>query len=131
MIIIADPPGSGKSSLYPVSAFGVAYFNADDRAAELNGGSFQHISKEIRRTVNREFEGFVRVSIEKRCQFRDRDNSAQHLKPTIWVEAGWFVTYFDDQRYVLGKAEIGIRPAVRKVIGLCRELGRVNPSAGV
>ena len=69
MIVIAGPPGSGKSSLYPVSSFGVAYFNADDRAAELNGGSFHHISKEIRRTVNREFEAFILGSIEKRVSF--------------------------------------------------------------
>ena len=69
MIVIAGPPGSGKSSLYPVSSFGVAYFNADDRAAELNGGSFHHISQEIRRTVNREFEAFVLGSIEKRVSF--------------------------------------------------------------
>ena len=59
MIIIAGPPGSGKSSLYPVSSFGVAYFNAEDRAAELNGGSYAGISNQISQQVNREFETFV------------------------------------------------------------------------
>jgi hypothetical protein len=39
MIVVAGPPGGGKSSAFPVSSFGVAYFNADDRAAELNRGS--------------------------------------------------------------------------------------------
>jgi len=39
MIVIAGPPGSGKSTAFSVSSFGVAFFNADDRAAELNGGS--------------------------------------------------------------------------------------------
>jgi dephospho-CoA kinase len=40
MIVVAGPPGSGKSSIFPVTSFGVAYFSADDRAAELNGGSY-------------------------------------------------------------------------------------------
>ena len=33
MIVIAGPPGSGKSSIFPVSKFEVPFFNADDRAA--------------------------------------------------------------------------------------------------
>ena len=44
MIVIAGPPGSGKSSIFPVSGFGVAYFNADDRAAKQNGGSYVGIA---------------------------------------------------------------------------------------
>jgi hypothetical protein len=44
-----------------------------------------------------------------------------NLKPTIRVEAGWFVTYLEDQRYVLGKTDAGIRPAVREALQLCRE----------
>jgi predicted ABC-type ATPase len=69
MTVGAGPPGSGKSTLYPVSSFGVPYFNADDRAAELNGGSYVSISNEIRKIVNREFEAFVLGSIEKRTSF--------------------------------------------------------------
>jgi predicted ABC-type ATPase len=69
MIVIAGPPGSGKSSLYPVSSFGVAHFNADDRAAELSGGSYIGISREIRRLVNHEFETFILRTIEKRISF--------------------------------------------------------------
>jgi predicted ABC-type ATPase len=69
MIVVAGPPGSGKSTLYPVSSFGVSYFNADDRAAELNGGSYVGVSTEIRKIVNREFEAFVLGSIEKRASF--------------------------------------------------------------
>ena len=30
------------------------------------------------------------------------------------VEAGWFVTYLEGQRYVLGSTDVGIRPAVTK-----------------
>jgi predicted ABC-type ATPase len=69
MVVVAGPPGSGKSTLYPVSSFGVAHFNADDRAAELNGGSYVGIPGEIRRAVNREFESFILGSIEKRVSF--------------------------------------------------------------
>jgi len=69
MIVVAGPPGSGKSSLYPLSAFNVAYFNADDRAAELNGGSYISISSKIRTIVNTEFEAFIRESIEHRASF--------------------------------------------------------------
>jgi predicted ABC-type ATPase len=69
MIVVAGPPGSGKSSLYPLSSFNVAHFNADDRAAELNGGSYLGISNEIRKLVNGEFEGFILASIERRVSF--------------------------------------------------------------
>jgi predicted ABC-type ATPase len=69
MIVVAGPPGSGKSTLYPVSSFGVSYFNADDRAAELNGGSYVGIPNDTRKIVNREFEAFVLDSIEKRNSF--------------------------------------------------------------
>jgi predicted ABC-type ATPase len=69
MIVVAGPPGSGKSTLYPVSSFGVFYFNADDRAAELNGGSYVSISNEIRKIVSREFEAFVLGSIEEHTSF--------------------------------------------------------------
>jgi hypothetical protein len=44
------------------------------------------------------------------------------LKPTIRVEAGSYVADLDDQKYVLGKTEDGIRPAVREVLHLCKEL---------
>lgn len=44
-----------------------------------------------------------------------------NLKPTIRVEAGWYVTYFENQRYVLGKTDAGIRPAVREALQLHRE----------
>ena len=33
--IVAGAPGTGKSRAFPVSDFGVDFFNADDRAAEL------------------------------------------------------------------------------------------------
>ena len=44
-----------------------------------------------------------------------------NLKPTIRVEAGWFVAHFEDQKYVLGKTQAGIGPAVREAMELCKE----------
>ena len=69
MIIVAGPPGSGKSTLFPVSSFGVDFFNADDRAATLNNGSYLDIPMEIRARVNREFEAFVGDHISARQSF--------------------------------------------------------------
>jgi predicted ABC-type ATPase len=47
MYIVAGPPGSGKSTVFPVSGFGVGFFNADDRAAQLNQGSCRGIPQSI------------------------------------------------------------------------------------
>lgn len=69
MIVIAGPPGSGKSTLYPVSSFEVNHFNADERGAALNGGSFMGISADIRTRVNREFEMFVLEAIRTGVSF--------------------------------------------------------------
>jgi hypothetical protein len=44
-----------------------------------------------------------------------------NLKPIIRVEAGFFVAYLDDQRYVLCKTDAGVRPAVREALQLRRE----------
>ncbi len=63
------PPGSGKSTLFPVSGFGVEFFNGDDRAAQLNRGSNQGISLSIRDRVNRLFESFVGDCIAQRTSF--------------------------------------------------------------
>ena len=69
MIVVAGPPGGGKSTAFPVNAFGVDSFNADDRSAALNNGSYREISPSIRAAVNREFELFVEDHIRARSSF--------------------------------------------------------------
>lgn len=59
MIVVAGPPGSGKSTVSPLPSFEIDFFNADDRAAELNGGSYRKISKHLRSQVNLEFQEWI------------------------------------------------------------------------
>ena len=68
-IVVAGPPGSGKSVAFPVDSFGVDSFKADDRSAELNNGSYQGIPLEIRAVVNKEFEVFVEAHIRDHKSF--------------------------------------------------------------
>jgi predicted ABC-type ATPase len=68
-IVVAGPPGSGKSSRFPLSLYQVEWFNADDRAAELNRGSFHKIPAEIRAKVNGEFERWISDRIRARKSF--------------------------------------------------------------
>jgi predicted ABC-type ATPase len=69
MFIVAGAPGSGKSTLLPLSAFDVAFFNADDHAAKLNGGSYHAISQSIRDRVNVDFAAFIAERIQCRESF--------------------------------------------------------------
>lgn len=64
MTVIAGPPGSGKSTRLPLSSFSSDFFNADDRAAKLNGGSYHKISKDI--YGNSRFDKALVRSIELR-----------------------------------------------------------------
>ena len=67
MFVVAGPPGGGKSTVFPVPTFGVDSFNADDRAAQLNQGSYLDIRPGIREQVNRIFEAFVTNHIARRA----------------------------------------------------------------
>lgn len=69
MIVVAGAPGSGKSTLFPVRAFGVDFFNADDAAAARNGGSYHSIPRSIRSAVNRDLELWVQEHISSRRSF--------------------------------------------------------------
>jgi len=82
MYIVAGPPGSGKSTVFPVSGFGVASFNADDLAAQLNGGSCQGIPQSSRYRVNRLFESFVNDCIARRASFAVPSHSTR-LQPPV------------------------------------------------
>lgn len=59
MVVIAGPPGSGKSSHFPVDSGRIDGFNIDVRAAALNGGSFQEIPRAVRVRAQRECEVFI------------------------------------------------------------------------
>ena len=63
MYVVAGPAGSGKTSAVPGSQFGCDYFNADDLAAQLNGGSYIGISKSIRAVVGPICEKFIQDHI--------------------------------------------------------------------
>ncbi len=69
MFIVAGPPGAGKSTIFSVRNFADRVFNADDRAMELNGGSYRSIPLTIRKQVNREFEIFVYDNIKDHKSF--------------------------------------------------------------
>jgi predicted ABC-type ATPase len=68
MIVVAGPPGSGKSNLLPVRSFGVDGFNVDDRCRQLHG-SYQGIPREIRRIASAECETFILDHIRQRVSF--------------------------------------------------------------
>jgi predicted ABC-type ATPase len=69
MFIVAGPPGGGKSSLFALSDFADHFFNADDRAAQLNAGSYERIPISVRTIVNREFEAFIFANIRSGASF--------------------------------------------------------------
>jgi predicted ABC-type ATPase len=64
MIVVAGPPGSGKTRYFPVTAFGIDAFNIDDRCAQILG-SYRAIPRDVRRAVAKECERFVIDHIER------------------------------------------------------------------
>jgi predicted ABC-type ATPase len=64
MVVVAGPPGSGKTSYFPVTAFGVDSFNIDDRCAQILG-SYRAIPRDVRRAVAKECELFVLDHIDR------------------------------------------------------------------
>lgn len=68
MIVVAGPPGSGKTRYFPVTAFGVDAFNIDDRCAQILG-SYRGIPRDVRRAVAKECERFVMDHIVRRQSF--------------------------------------------------------------
>ncbi|HXN31266.1 MAG TPA: zeta toxin family protein [Polyangiaceae bacterium] len=68
MIVVAGPPGSGKTRYFPVTAFGVDAFNIDDRCAQILG-SYRAIPRDVRRAVAKECERFVLDHIDRGRSF--------------------------------------------------------------
>jgi len=69
MIIIAGPPGGGKSTHLSVKTWGVDWFNSDDRAAQLNAGSYQNIPAELRNASGQQLQQFIETHIASRRSF--------------------------------------------------------------
>lgn len=65
MLVVAGPPGSGKSTSFPIRAFGADAFNVDDRCAQLVG-SYRAITPAVRAAVARECESFVATHVAAR-----------------------------------------------------------------
>jgi predicted ABC-type ATPase len=69
MFVVAGPAGSGKSTAFPGDGFGCDYFNSDNYAAVLNGGSYVGIPKSIRAEVGPICEKFIEVHIVSGIDF--------------------------------------------------------------
>jgi predicted ABC-type ATPase len=68
MIVVAGPPGSGKSTFFPIAAMGVDAFSIDDRCAQILG-SYRAIPPAVRKAVSQECERFVDDHIQNRRSF--------------------------------------------------------------
>ncbi|MCB9628388.1 MAG: hypothetical protein H6725_13520 [Sandaracinaceae bacterium] len=68
MLVVAGPPGSGKTTAFPGHAFGVDAFNIDDRCAALTG-SYVGISPAVRARVGRDCEAFIAAHIAAKRSF--------------------------------------------------------------
>jgi predicted ABC-type ATPase len=69
MLVVAGPPGSGKSLHFPVTSFGADGFNVDLRAAAANHGSLVGIPRAVRRRVQHDCERFIEDHIARRVSF--------------------------------------------------------------
>jgi len=69
MIVVAGPSGSGKSRYFAARRFGIAFFNVDDRCAELNGGIYAGIPAAIRTQAQQECQRFINDCISQATSF--------------------------------------------------------------
>ena len=68
MLVVAGPPGSGKSTFFPIAAMGVDAFSIDDRCAQIVG-SYRAIPPAVRKAVSRQCETFVDEHIDGKRSF--------------------------------------------------------------
>jgi len=68
MLVVAGPPGSGKSTFFPIAAMGVDAFSIDDRCAQIVG-SYRAIPPDVRRAVSQQCETFVAEQIDGNRSF--------------------------------------------------------------
>jgi hypothetical protein len=69
MIIVVGPPGGGKSTHLQVKNVDIDSFNSDDRAAQLNAGSYQNIPVEVRNASGQQLQQFIESHIASRRSF--------------------------------------------------------------
>lgn len=86
MLVVGGPSGSGKSTAFPVSRTGLDHFNVDDRCAELNGGSYQGISKDTRNRASYECEAFIEAHIQRQESFAV-ETTLRRLTPFVQAQA--------------------------------------------
>lgn len=63
------PTPISAGNYFPVKNVGVDWFNSDDRAAQLNAGSYQNIPVQIRRASGQQLQQFIDSHIEARRSF--------------------------------------------------------------
>lgn len=118
MVVIAGPPGSGKSTAFPVAKMGVAHFNADDKAAELNGGSYINIPSTIRTAVNFELKHFIldHITLGRSFAFETTFRTSATIEHVILAREANFRTFLmyinagaadECVRRVMGRAQAG------------------------
>jgi predicted ABC-type ATPase len=137
MYVVAGPSGSGKTSAFPGSAFGSDYFNADDYAAMLNGGSYVGIPRSLRARVGPICEKFILDHIVATKDFATETT----LRSTVVLdqmkqahEAGFIVDFYyvcvnsisQSIDRVAGRADLGGHSASEQTIRDIRKKSLIN-----
>ncbi len=118
MLVVAGPPGSGKSVGFPVRAYGVDAFNIDDRCAELQGGSYVGITAATRSAAVAECCQWIDDHLRRRESFaietplrtRAAIDQAQQAARVGFVTRMIFVATEDPEinvRRVVARARLG------------------------
>lgn len=105
MIVVAGPPGSGKTRYFPVTAFGIDAFNIDDRCAQILG-SYRAIPRPVRRAVAKECERFVLDHIEHHGSFAVETT----LRTTVAVDQAELASknaFATEMRFVVSASTVG------------------------